>query len=456
MTLSRRSKWIYGFGDISFSLTNTILAVYFAIFLTDVVGLPASMAALAIFIGRSWDYINDPLIGHFSDRTRTRWGRRRPFLLLGALPFGLCFILLWINPPWENQLLLAGYYALAYFLFDAAYTLTNMPYAALTPELTEDYDERTSLTSHRMFFSIAGSLIAFTIPLAIIGTFVPQNSGRVFGMAVIFGLACMLPILLVFFNTRERPDYMRAVQPRLIQSLRAAFKNQPFIFGAVIFLLTWVAVDILQTSLLFFIKYVLLREEQSDMIMGTIFVTAIIALPLWVWAARHWNKRLAYIIGIAFWAVVQLVMVTLGPSSSLSWIIMLCLMAGIGVSAAHVLTWAIIPDAIEWDELQTGERHEGMFYSLITLMQKVASSIAIPLILLLLDWTGYIPNAGSQQPQALVGIRIVVGPIPALLLFAGIGFAYLYPLGRVEYNRVVDQLEQQRLSAAALDPPEAV
>ncbi|MCZ7552154.1 MAG: MFS transporter [Anaerolineales bacterium] len=221
-----------------------------------------------------------------------------------------------------------------------------------------------------------------------------------------------------------------------------------------IFLLTWVAIDILQTALLFFIKYALLREDQSDLIMGAIFITAIIALPLWVWMAHNWNKRLAYIFGIAFWAAVQVVLVTVTADTGLPWIMTLCIMAGIGISAAHVLTWAIIPDAIEWDELQTGKRHEGMFYSLVSLMQKVASSIAIPLILLLLDRTGYIPNAAVQQPSALFGIRLVVGPIPALLLLSGIVFAYFYPLGRAEYNEVVMQLEERR--ATALEPPEVL
>jgi glycoside/pentoside/hexuronide:cation symporter, GPH family len=448
-TLSRRNKWIYGFGDISFSLTNTILAVYFAIFLTDVVGVPARLAAGAIFIGRTWDYINDPLIGYISDRTRTRWGRRRPFLLFGALPFALSFMLLWIHPPWESQILVAIYYAVAYVLFDGAFTLVNMPYISLTPELTEDYDERTSLTSYRMFFSIAGSLIAFTIPLAIVESFSPQNATQVQWMGILFGLACMLPVLLVFFNTRERADFMTAEQPRLRESLRAAVKNRPFVFAAGIYLFTWIAVDILQTSLLFFLKYVLGRESQSDLIMASIFVTAIIALPLWVWAAKRWDKRLAYIGGIAFWATVQLVLVSLSPASSLGLLLMLCVMAGIGVSAAHVLPWSIIPDAIEWDEWQTGERHEGMFYSLISLMQKVASSIAIPLILLLLDATGYAPNAAQQAPSALMGIRVVVGPIPAILLWAGILFAWLYPLSRAEYAHIVANLEQRRADAKA-------
>jgi GPH family glycoside/pentoside/hexuronide:cation symporter len=443
-TLTKRAKWIYGAGDISFSLTNTILAVYFAIFLTDVVGVPARLAAAAIFIGRTWDYINDPIIGHLSDRTRSRWGRRRPFLLFGVLPFAFSFILLWMRPPWENPLLLVSYYAFVYVLFDASFTLVNMPYVALTPELTEDYDERTSLTSYRMFFSILGSLIAFTIPLAIVGSFTPQNAGKVQSMAVLFGIFCILPVLLVFFNTCERQEYMTAEQPGLRHSLQAALKNRPFIFGAGIYLFTWISVDLLQTALLFFLKYVLRREAQSDLIMASIFVTAIIALPLWEWASRHWNKRLAYIAGIAFWAVVQLVMVSLNPASSLGLLLGLCVLAGIGVSAAHVLPWSIIPDAIEWDEWQTGERHEGMFYSLISLMQKVASSIAIPLILLLLDATGYIPNSIHQPASALTGIRVVVGPVPAVLLWAGILFAWLYPLSRSEHALIVRGLEERR------------
>jgi glycoside/pentoside/hexuronide:cation symporter, GPH family len=442
--LPRRTKWIYGSGDIAFSLTNTVLSVYFAIFLTDVVGLSARLAAAAIFIGRTWDYVNDPLVGYLSDRARTRWGRRRPFLLFGVVPFALSFILLWVHPPWHSQVLLAVYYALAYVLFDAMFTLVNMPYAALTPELTEDYDERTSLTSHRMFFSIAGSLVAFTIPLALVDRFIPQNDGRVLWMAILFGGLSILPVLLVFFNIHERQDFMALDQPKFVASLKAAFQNKPFLFGAGIYLLTWVAVDILQTTLLFFLKYVMLRESQSDLIMGTIFVTALCALPLWTWAAARWNKRLAYIAGIAFWAVVQVVLVTLGPSASLAWMLVLCVLAGIGVSAAHVLPLSIIPDAIEWDEYHTGERHEGMFFSLISLMGKIASSVAIPLILLLLDATGYAPNATQQRPSALLGIRLVVGPIPAVLLCAGIVFAIFYPLTRGEFGRIVKDLDQRR------------
>jgi GPH family glycoside/pentoside/hexuronide:cation symporter len=320
-----------------------------------------------------------------------------------------------------------------------------MPYFALTPELTNDYDERTTLTTYRMFFSILGSLVAFTVPFMIIGRMAPENAPRVLQMGIIFALASAAPLFLTFFGTRERPEYQELKQPGLGESLRAALKNRPFIFGAAIFLLTWVCIDILQATLLYFLKYVMGRETQSDMIMGTIFVTAIIFLPFWERLSRKWNKRWAYVAGIAFWAVVQILLITLDAGSSLNMLLFLCVLAGIGVGAAHVLPWSIIPDAVEWDELHTGERHEGMFYSLITLMQKVASSLAIPMVLLVLEWTGYVPGAATQPANALLGIRIVVGPIPAALLCLGILFAIFYPLGRESYAQISQELEAHRL-----------
>jgi GPH family glycoside/pentoside/hexuronide:cation symporter len=442
--LSRRTRWFYGAGDLGFSLTSTIIGAYFAIFLTDVVGIQPATAAIAIFIGRTWDYVNDPLIGYISDRTRTRWGRRRPYLLFGALPFSLIFAMLWWRPPFENAIALVVYYALAYVLFDAAATFAYMPYFALTPELTPDYDERTSLTTTRMFFSIFGSLVAFTVPLMLVNGFRPENAGRVLIMGTAFGLASAIPLLVTFFGTRERPEFMQQEQPSVKQSLKALWTNRPFKFSLGIYLFTWVAMTILETILLFFIKYVVERESQSDMIMGTIFVVAILFLPFWEWVSRRLNKRKAYMAGIAFWAVVQLVLVMLTPASSLGLLMFLCVLAGIGVSAAHVLPWSILPDAIEWGEMQTGERHEGMFYSLLTLMQKIATSIAIPLALLVLDATGYIPNSAQQPASAVNGIRIVAGPIPAVLLCAGIAFAALYPLERESYTEIVQKLEAER------------
>ena len=185
-------------------------------------------------------------------------------------------------------------------------------------------------------------------------------------------------------------------------------------------------------------------EAMSDTIMALIFVTAIIALPFWEYASRKLNKRMAYVYGVAFWAVVQILLITVGPLVSMPVLVLLCVMAGVGISAAHVLPWAILPDAIEWDEYKTGKRHEGMFYSLVTLMGKIASSIAIPLTAIMLDVTGYIPNAMQQPESALLGIRLLVGPVPAIFLTISIIFALKYPLERAQFSSIVKELEVRR------------
>jgi glycoside/pentoside/hexuronide:cation symporter, GPH family len=438
--LSRLTKVLYGSGDLGFSLTTTIVAAYFAVFLTDVAGLAPAVAAAAIFVGRTWDYFNDPFIGYLSDRTRSRWGRRRPFLLFGALPFAAAFTLMWWRPPLAGTWL-AVYYAAAYLLFDTAATFAYMPYFALTPELTEDYDERTSLTAYRMFFSILGGLAAFTVPLAIVGSFRPENAGKILGNGALFGLLSALPLFLVFLVVREKKRHTEAKPPRVLTTLRAAVKNKPLRFGLGIYLFTWMTMDVMQTILLYFLTWCVRRQAQSDLIMGAIFVTAILSLPLWNTVARRWSKRGAYITGVAFWALVQLALITLGPGSSLTLIVILCVLAGIGVGAAHVLPWAILPDAVEWDEWKTGERHEGTFYSLVTLAQKVASSVAIPLALLLLGLFGYDGKAAAQPSSALFAIRLITGPIPAVLLGLGILCAVLYPITRTMHAAIRADLD---------------
>jgi glycoside/pentoside/hexuronide:cation symporter, GPH family len=440
------TKIIYGFGDIGFSMTGTIIAAYFPIFLIDVVGIAPAVAAIGLFIGKSWDYINDPLIGYLSDRTRTRWGRRRPYLLFGALPYGLAFAFLWWRPPLTTQTALVTFYTLMFVLYDAASTFVGMPYFALTPELTQDYDERTELTGYRMFFSILGGLVSFVVPMMIIGSMSPENASNVFRMGLIFGAASFIPLYFVFFGTREKPYFKQLERPKLLASLKSALQNRPFVFSAVIYLFTWTSMHIIEANLLFYIKYVVRREGLTEIIMGTIFVTALLSLPLWDWISKKFNKRLAYIYGIAFWAVVQILLITVTATSSLVYLLGLCFLAGIGVGAAHVLPWAMIPDAIEVDELVTGKRHEGMFYSLVTLMGKTTNSIAVPLALAVLDFSGYIPNAAIQPTSTLRGIRLVVGPIPALLLVCGIIFAIFYPLSREQHHEVVQELEVRRQS----------
>jgi glycoside/pentoside/hexuronide:cation symporter, GPH family len=431
--LSRKTKLMYGAGDAGINLADTMVGLLFAIFLTDVVGLRPGLAALSVFIGRSSDYINDPIIGYLSDRTRTRWGRRRPFILFGAVPFAAIYMLLWWVPPLQSQISLAIYYGAVFILYDTAATVLYMPYFALTPELSSDYDERTSLTSYRMAFSIIGAMIAFIVPLAIIGPMTAGNASRVFSVGVCVALISILPMYLVFFGTREKTEYLTAPKTGLKESLGAAFRNKPFLYAIGIFLATWTALDIVQATLLYFLKHRMGVRDQEDVVFGLLFIAALLSLPFWDWAAKHWDKKRAYIGGMGFLTIVLICFGLLPPQWGFVSILIAGFLAGIGLGAVQVLPWAMIPDVIEWDELKTGTRHEGMFYSLVTLFRKIASSLSLPLLLLILEWTGYSPGAIQQPRSAVIGIQLLMGPIPAAFLVLGIVCAFFYPLGREAY-----------------------
>ena len=206
----------------------------------------------------------------------------------------------------------------------------------------------------------------------------PANAPRVFMMGIIFGAICAIPPLLAFFGTKEKPEYYTQSQPGIRESVKAVRKNRPFLFSAGIFLFTWTAIDIIQVFMLYFLKYRMNLEAQSDTILGTIFVTALVVLPLWNWISEKTDKRKAYIVGMIFLSAVMVTLIMLSPAASFALVIFIAILAGIGVSAVHVLTWSIIPDAVEMDELATGQRHEGIFYSMATFLKKCASAILVP------------------------------------------------------------------------------
>jgi GPH family glycoside/pentoside/hexuronide:cation symporter len=445
--LSTRTKLAYGSGDLGFALTDAMLGVLYAIFLVDVVGLAPALAAAAIFIGRLSDWINDPIIGYITDRTRSRWGRRRPYLLFGAIPFAIAFSMLWWQPPLTGQVGLAIYYGLAYVFYDLAASFVYMPYYALTPELSDDYDERTSLTSYRMFYSIIGSMIAFIVPLAVIGVMAPESASTILLVGIAMAVVSAAPFILVFFSTREREEFQHMKPPGMKDSLAAAFRNKPFWFSLGIFLFSFGALEIMQSMLLFFLRYRMKLEEQSDLIAGCLFGAALLSLPFWNWLSGRWDKRVAYISGMLFLGLVMTSIIFIPPEWGLTPVLIIAALAGVGFGAVQVLPWSMLPDAIEWDELSTGERHEGMFYSLVTLFRKVAASVTIPLTLLVLGWTGYVANSPDQPVAAMTGIRVMMGPVPAVFLLVGVVFAWFYPLDRKRFEALRSELSKKRNEA---------
>ena len=475
------TKVVYGTGDWGMATFNTLRQIFYAIFLTDVVGLEPRLASFAALIGVLWDAINDPLVGVLSDKVRSKWGRRRPFLLYFAVPYGLAFLALWWAPPWKSQLLLMIHMTLAYALSDTFQTLVIVPFHALTPEMTSDYDERTSLAGYRMFFNFIASIVtAVAAPMIVDATMAgggTQQQGYV-TVALLFGVSAIIPYLLIFFSVRERPSSERP--PEMISfgaTLRTAWQNIPFRYATALYMLNWVTFDLIGVTLPYFLIYWIAQGNLlaivpgigmpiESVVLGAMLITAVIVLPFWTWLAYRIGKRKAYIIAIAFW-VVLLLLINFVPPLNYTPVIVMAVLIGISVSAAHVLPDAIFPDVIDWDELRTGERHEGVYYGAKNFIRKLTTAFAIFLALQVLGWLGYqVPPEGATQftqpDSAIWGIRLLTGPVGALILIGVLVVAWYYPLDRQQHKRVLRLLarrqarEARRRAAASVPVPPAL
>jgi GPH family glycoside/pentoside/hexuronide:cation symporter len=455
------SFWIklaYGTGDWSYASYGTLRQIFYAIFLTDVVGLDARLASFAALVGIIWDAVNDPLVGILTDRMRSRWGRRRPFLLFFAIPFGASFLLLWWAPPWHSQIALAATVTLAFMISDTFETLCEVPFSSMLPELTPDYDERTTLTSFRIVFNLLASLVAAVAAPAIIDSVMSAGLSQQQGyliVACIFGGLAVIPILLIFFVVRERFGQLDRPQETVTfkETLRTSWANIPFRFATLIYMLNWITFDLVALVLPFYLLYWIAGGNMltvvpifgiplplESAVFALLLVTAIIALPLWIWLSHRLGKHIAYIIGMVFWAGVQIGIFLVHPGQ-ITLVLWMSFLAGLSVSAAHILPDAMFPDVIEWAELQTGRRQEGIYYGVKNFIRKLTGAFAIFLALQVLGWFGYqTPPTGAtsfiQTPVTLTAIRILIGPFGAILLFSSVITSWFYPLTRERHARI--------------------
>lgn len=443
-------------------------SIFLAIYLTDIVGLDPRLASWGGLFGIIWDAINDPLIGLLSDRVRSRWGRRRPFLLWCAIPFGLSFIILWSAPDWDSQIALLIYVTLSFMIADTLQTLISVPYLSLTPELTPDYDERTKLASFRSFFQLAGTLIISVVAPNIINGVVLAGGTHQQGYMVVgalFGAIGAVPLILIglFIKETASPEQIEALPFK--ETLRLAWRNIPFRYAAGIFMLNWAAGDMIIAVFQHFLRYWVAEGDPIATVnflgMDIAIVSAffaimmsvsILLIPFWLWVARLRNKREAYMFGMGFWIIVQLMFFTIQPGQ-VNYLFLLGALIGIGVSAAYVLPDSLFADIIEWDELRTGRRQEGIYFGIRAFIRKLSGALVVFLALQLLGWFGYqappdeITRFTQSEPTLLI-IRLLVSPFGAVMLSGTIILTWFFPLSREKHQRIQKLLERRRARAA--------
>jgi glycoside/pentoside/hexuronide:cation symporter, GPH family len=311
--LSLSTKMAYGAGDFGTSLTANILIFFLLPFFTDVAGLRPSIAGGILAVSKIWDAVNDPIVGVLSDRTRTKWGRRRPWMFVSAIPFGLAFLAQWWVPFPNNETALVIYYVAIAILFNTFYTCVNLPYTALTPELTQDYDERTSLNSFRFAFSIVASIISGVSHLAIVGLFADKATGY-FVAGLIWSVLSVLPIFWCVWGTREKysQDELSAEIP-FWQQLRIAFSNRPYLYVIGIYICSWLAFQNTATILPYYVTYWMKKPDLVGLTILAVQGTALVMLFVWARISAKIGKKAVYVTGMSVWIGAQVGLYFLQP-----------------------------------------------------------------------------------------------------------------------------------------------
>ncbi|MGK7926654.1 MAG: MFS transporter [Spirulina sp.] len=453
--LSFKTKFFYGFTEFGVAIPGNITVVFFLFFLTNIAGLNPALAGSVLLISRIWDAINDPIIGWLSDRTRSRWGKRYPWMIFGAVPFGICLVFQWLSLPWSNQWLLFGYYSTIAVLLDIAYTIVILPYRALTAEFTQDYNERTSLSSFKAAFSIVGSLFSFALAQIIFDA-IADPAQKYFVLAIFCGLLAIICIYLCIWGTY--PQYYRLHhhtfnQERQTlpfrQQLRILLQNRPFLILIGIYLCSWLALQWMAAILPYFMVNWMGLSEQIFMQFMLIALTFSLGMMfLWNFISQRTGKKFVYLVGMPLWAMAQIALILIQPGQ-IFWLYGLAVIASLGVAIAYLIPWAMLPDVIDLDELKSGQRREGIFYGFLVQSQKLGIALALFLVGIVLDWSGFIAGSADnvnpiQPDSAITAIRWMSAGFPTLALIGGLILTAFYPITRDIHAQILLELTERR------------
>jgi GPH family glycoside/pentoside/hexuronide:cation symporter len=442
MEQSQKLKWttklIYGVGDIGNAVVNSAVQFFLMIFYTDAALIGPALAANALLIGKIWDAFNDPLFGWVSDRTSTRFGKRRVYMIFGAVPLAIAIMLLWFVPHGLGDIGTFLWIAATFCLFDTIWTMTNVPYYALTAELTDDYDERASLTAYRMVLAVPGYIIGAAMTMAIVGLFPSKRMG--FGaVGVIYGILAAAALLIAAKGLKERKEIAESkAKTAPVQAFLATFKNRPFVQLILAYLVANAAFALIKTLLAYFLTYQLQMQAQVPLVMLLLLVFVALFLFPWKFLAERWNKGPAYALGLAIGGLAVAATFLL-PHRPTPWVYLIAVVAGIGFSANWVFPWAMVPDVVEYDRLETGEHRGGMFYGVWGLATKISEALGIVATGWVLQLYGYLPNV-EQNAHTLFGIRLFFGPIPLIFFALSLPLLIRYPITRVKHAEVKEKL----------------
>lgn len=437
----------YGIGDMGFNLVFQFTQIYLSYVFAKIFGLSGGQAASIFLIARLWDAINDPIMGALAARTRSRWGTYRPYLLLSILPLAGSLCMLFYKPDLSDTGIYI-YALVAYILFGMAFTLGNVPYGALTASLTQDYTERSKLTSWRMTSGIIGGIIAVGLARPLAGIFTETTGSKEMGwfytavcMAVFMSVALLATFVSVQEPIQEAPA--KSTSFSFMESWRTLKGNRPFWFLTAAFVCNFIALTLITGSVPFFFEAYMRDTMLEAPVTGLVFITAAISVPIWAWLARKSSKRTVYQAGLVVY-ILGLVSVYFLAQKGMTTLYTSFFLVGLGAGASAYAGWAMLPDTVEFGEWKNGSRNEGAVYGIYGFFFKLGIGLGLVLLNLGLDFVGYSADQLAQTAAARQGIRTIasIGPMVFLLL-SGLLIIF-YNLGPKSHAFIVNELAKRK------------
>lgn len=453
--LPLRTRLAYGAPNLGLALVGIPILVYLPRFYSDVVGISVAWLGVIFVVGRVIDAVTDPLVGVLSDRSRSSRGRRRPWILWGCLPLALLSVALYVPPQGLPDGVATAWASLVILGWFLAYTAVNVPYRALGPELSDDYDERTALFSIREGLLVVGTLFAAVGP-GLIGLLLGLDDGSGHAadegraerqrFAVYAAVAAPVLVLACLVCVRQVQERFaaQAGPPTSISGvsaqLRDAFANRPFVILLLAFVVIALGSSLPTVLISYFLTYWLGAAELLPLFLLIYLGVGLACLPGWVWLSRRRGKKITWLaamaVNVGFFAFVSL----LAPGQVLAYGL---LVAGSGIGGVAVLAmpYAMQADVIDHDELRTGERREGLYGGLWSIAEKTAAGLGLGLSMLTLDAVGYRPNQ-PQSPLVLDVLRVLYVGVPCACTAAGFWIASKYPLDRAAHQAIAAGLDR--------------
>ncbi|MCR4674706.1 MAG: MFS transporter [Lachnospiraceae bacterium] len=444
------SKCAYGVADIYGGGAFVIIGTFFTVFLTKALGMPPALAGTIPLIGKVWDAITDPIMGNIADQTKSRFGSKRFFMLLGAFLSAITFILMWIPFGGSNVMLQYIFYVVMYMLFSTGFTVVMVPYNALLPDMLDDYRKRAEFTGVRMAFSAFGNIIAgLGSSLLITDT---TDSSRYLLVAFIYGAIFCIAILLTFFGTweREKTIEKRSLKESLTQSF-TVYKSHCFRMFLGIFIFGQVATDFVTGLAVYYVDDVLnsYGNNHFTLMMGVILISQFLGMLIFGPIMSRTDKKVPILVGFPVRMIATLAMLFFShEGANFNIILALTFIIGLGMASASITIYAILADLADVDELITSINRPGIVSAMATFIRKITAGLSVSVIGFMLALVGYsetLAAKGARQSAATqAGIAYIYIFLPVALMIITLIFTYKFPMNKKDFAIIQKEVQRRK------------